>query len=85
MVYPESRKGCAMDRSTISTDLTIADVLARWPQTVPVFLRYRLACVGCPIAPFEQLADIASNYGLPLDGLLTALQQAIRPSEEPAP
>jgi hybrid cluster-associated redox disulfide protein len=52
---------------------------------VPVFLRYRLACVGCPIAPFEQIADIASNYGLALDRLLAALQHAILPSEEHTP
>ena len=75
-----------MDQSSpLTADLTIADVLARWPQTVPVFLRYRLACVGCPIAPFEQLADIAPIYGLALDPLLAALRQAILPSEEPAP
>ena len=73
-----------MDQSPLTADLTIADVLERWPQTVPVFLRYRLACVGCPIAPFEQLADIASNYNLALDPLLAALQLAIRPSKEPA-
>ena len=74
-----------MDQSPLTADLTIADVLERWPQTVPVFLRYRLACVGCPIAPFEQIADIASNYGLALDRLLAALQHAILPCEEPAP
>jgi hybrid cluster-associated redox disulfide protein len=73
-----------MDQSPLTANLTIADVLERWPETVPVFLRYRLACVGCPIAPFEQLADIASNYNLALDPLLAALQLAIRPSKEPA-
>ena len=74
-----------MDQSPLAADLTIADVLERWPETVPVFLCYHLACVGCPIAPFEQLADIASNYNLALDPLLAALQLAIRPSKEPAP
>jgi hybrid cluster-associated redox disulfide protein len=74
-----------MDQSPLTADLTIADVLERWPQTVPVFQRYRLACVGCPIAPFEQIADIASNYDLALDRLLAALQHAIVSSEESAP
>lgn len=69
-------------QSALTVDLTVADVLARWPQTVPVFLRYRLACVGCSLCRFEQIADVAATYGLNLDRFLHDLRQAAGPESE---
>lgn len=28
-------------------DLPLADLMTRWPQTIPVFIRHRMLCVGC--------------------------------------
>ncbi len=66
-----------MDPPAITANLTIAEILARWPQTVPVFLRHHLACVGCVMVPFETLADITSIYPLNLDLFIEELQQTI--------
>jgi hybrid cluster-associated redox disulfide protein len=66
-----------MDRSPLTADLIIEEVLARWPETVPVFVRYRLACVGCAMAPFDCLADAAAIYDVPLDRFMHDLQQAV--------
>ena len=56
-------------------------MLERWPQTIPVFLRHRMACIGCAMAPFETLADVAAIYSLPLSRFLNELQQTIQPME----
>jgi hybrid cluster-associated redox disulfide protein len=56
--------------------LTVDEVMRRWPQTLPVFVRLKLNCVGCDMAPFETLADVAKTYGLALGELLTQLEQA---------
>ena len=64
--------------------LLVADVLSRWPQTAPVFLRRRLACVGCSLARFERIADVAASYSLDLDALTHDLQQAIEAGGEDA-
>lgn len=64
--------------------LTVDDVMRRWPQTLPVFVRLKLNCVGCDMAPFETLADVASTYGLPLDELISLLAQAVE-EETPNP
>lgn len=53
-----------MGAATLSEDLTVADVLARWPETVPVFMSRRMGCVGCCMAPFETLSEAAEAYGL---------------------
>jgi hybrid cluster-associated redox disulfide protein len=59
---------------------TVASVLACWPQTVPVFMRYRLACVGCSLARFELITDVAAIYGINPAGFLHELQQTIEGS-----
>ena len=56
--------------------LTVDEVMRRWPQTLPVFVRLKLNCVGCDMAPFETLAEVATTYGLALDDLLSQLAQA---------
>ena len=53
-----------MAEKTIQLNLTVADVLARWPETAAVFLKHKTACVGCTMAPFETLQDVVVNYDL---------------------
>jgi hybrid cluster-associated redox disulfide protein len=67
-----------MESAQLRTDLTVAEVMDRWPETIPIFFRYRLACVGCPIASFETLAEVAVIYGIDLDCFLNELRQTIR-------
>ena len=57
--------------------LTIAEIMDRWPQCVPVFLAHKLDCVGCPMAPFETLAEIIEIYQLPQKAFLRELTTAI--------
>jgi hybrid cluster-associated redox disulfide protein len=68
-------------RPQLLADLTVAEVMDRWPQTVPYFFRYRMACVGCPIAPFETLAEVAAIYGLDLSRFLIELEWTIEQAE----
>ena len=62
--------------------LTVAEVLGRWPQTIPVFLRHRMACVGCVMAPFETVAEVAFVYRLNLSSFLEELQERIQSAME---
>lgn len=64
------------------TELTVADLLARWPQAIPVFLRRQMACVGCTMSPFETLADVTAVYGIHLPVFVSELQQAMQPPGE---
>ena len=60
----------------LTHDLTISEILQRWPQTADVFLRHRMACVGCAIAPFETLAEVSKIYQVNLEKFLLELQDA---------
>lgn len=60
----------------------VADILARWPQTAPVFLRHRMFCVGCSLAGFDTLAEATKIYGVALDPFTEQLQAVIQSTEE---
>ncbi|MFC5353735.1 DUF1858 domain-containing protein [Azospirillum himalayense] len=59
-----------------SSDL-VEDVLERWPPTLSVFLKHRMACPGCPMARFQTIAEVADDYGLDTEALLDEFVQAI--------
>ncbi len=65
----------------IGRDLTVDEVMRRWPQTLPVFVKLKLNCVGCDMAPFETIADVAATYGMVLDELLSELNAAATGAE----
>ncbi len=66
-------------------DLTVAETLARWPEAIPVFMRHGTACVGCVMAPFETVDEIALIYGLDRDQLLDELRAAAQPDQDRRP
>lgn len=66
-----------MKRSDNLANMMVSEVLRLWPATALVFNEYRTACVGCAMASFDSLADVAKIYGFELDGLLVAINRAI--------
>jgi hybrid cluster-associated redox disulfide protein len=72
-----------MEHPQLEASLTVAEVLARWPQTISVFIHHRMACIGCAVAPFETLAEVVAIYRLDLACFLNELQQVVesKPSQ----
>ncbi|RLJ03277.1 MAG: disulfide oxidoreductase [Candidatus Aenigmatarchaeota archaeon] len=62
----------------IKKDMSIGEIVARWPETVEVFFRNGLHCVGCHIASFETLEDGARAHGIDLKKLLKELNEAVK-------
>lgn len=60
--------------------MLISDILTRWPDTVTVFHRYKMACPGCVMAPFMSLDEACASYDVPLGVVATALRQRIGPT-----
>jgi hybrid cluster-associated redox disulfide protein len=69
-------------RSLITSEISVADLLSRWPQLIPIFLSRQMSCVGCSMASFDTIQDVAENYHIPVDELLFDLDQAVRPGSE---
>lgn len=66
-----------MASSSPTSNMTVADVLEIWPETVPVFQKLKTDCVGCAMAPFDSLFDVANIYEIDLAQLMEALTEAI--------
>lgn len=58
----------------LSADMLVADVMRRWPSSIKVFLSRRMACPGCPMAPFMTVRQAALSYSLQPEDLLAALR-----------
>lgn len=57
-------------------DVPVARAVAGCPAAARVFLDRRMACVGCPFARFETVAEVAAVYGVnPLE-LARALERS---------
>lgn len=58
-------------------DLSLDELIARWPQIIPVFLQHNMLCVGCLIGPFHTVTDACAEYHLDEDAFLSELKSTI--------
>lgn len=61
--------------------LTVGELLRRFPLTVRVFLDYRMNCPACPIAPFMTVDEAAGEYGIDAAQLKRDIARAIAGAE----
>ncbi len=65
----------------ITADSLVRQVVECYPQTILVFARHGLNCVGCYISPYHTIADSAREYALSLEPLLDDLNRAVAPGD----
>ena len=61
----------------ITKDMPIGDVVKGHPQTIEVFSKHGLHCIGCAVAAFESIGEGATVHGIDIDALITDLNAAI--------
>ena len=64
-------------------DMIVGELMDRWPHTISVFMRRRMACPGCLMAPFMTVAEAAAEHGIDLNDLSNELQSAIESATAP--
>lgn len=47
----------------ITSDMTVASVVERWPDAARLFARYGLSCASCAISKHETIAQAAAGHG----------------------
>lgn len=72
-----------MDQLSGLEDLSVKEIMDRWPRTASAFIAHRMHCVGCPIGPFHTLADAAAEHHLDADALLGVVQSEITADQAP--
>lgn len=61
----------------ITRDMTIGDIIRRYPQTMKIFRQYGLDCFECQIADFEALEHGAGVHKVDVEKLLEELNRSI--------
>ncbi len=62
--------------SLINKDMSIGEIVEKWPNTVEVFKKHGMGCLGCAIAHFETLEQGVNAHGIDLDAILCDLTMA---------
>lgn len=52
-------------------------LLDRWPLAAQAFIAARVGCVGCQLAAFHTVGDVAGIYDIPTEDLLAEVANAV--------
>lgn len=63
----------------ISKDMTIEEVIQQFPETIQVFSRYGVGCLGCSAAQYDNIEQGAALHGLDAEQLVLELNACIGP------
>lgn len=63
--------------SVITKEMSIMEVVQKYPQTVDVFRNFGMGCLGCAAAHYENIDQGASAHGIDVPALVEALNKAV--------
>lgn len=66
-----------MAEQKITKDMSIVEIVQKYPQTLEVFARYGLGCIGCAAARFENLEAGAKVHGIDVDKFVDDLNATV--------
>jgi hybrid cluster-associated redox disulfide protein len=61
----------------ITKTMGIVEIVENHPETLAVFQKYGLGCIGCAAAHFENLEQGALAHGIDIEALVADLNKAI--------
>jgi hypothetical protein len=57
--------------------ITVDEVLSKWPNSHPAFTKFKTKCIGCLLQKFCTLRDVALTYQIPFEELIGELEKHI--------
>ncbi len=61
----------------ITKEMGIMDIVQSYPETVEVFQRFGMGCIGCAAARFENLEAGAKVHGIDIDAMVDAMNDIV--------
>ena len=65
----------------ISKDMGIMDIVTSHPETLEVFAKFGMGCIGCATARFENLEAGAKVHGIDVDEMVNAMNEVIEKNQ----
>ena len=66
-----------MSDKPITKDMGIIETVQQYPETLSVFQKYGLGCIGCAAARFENIEAGAKVHGVDINKFIDDLNAAI--------
>ncbi|MBR1397027.1 MAG: DUF1858 domain-containing protein [Selenomonadaceae bacterium] len=67
---------------TITKDMSIMEVVQKYPDTAMVFMYAGMGCIGCAAARFENIEEGCMAHGIDADALVDALNEVVEATDE---
>ena len=61
----------------ITKDMSILEVVQKYPDTAEVFMSAGMGCLGCAAAHFENIEQGALAHGIDVDALIQGLNDCV--------
>ncbi len=61
--------------AAITKNMSIQEVVMKWPKTFSTFMDFGLHCIGCEAASFENIEQGALAHGIDVGELINALNK----------
>jgi iron-sulfur cluster assembly accessory protein len=71
-----------MEKPAVTKDMTIGEVVAKYPESAEVMLAYGLHCIGCHVNPYESIEAGAYGHGMSpetIEKMVNEINEAINP------
>jgi len=66
-----------MSDKKVTKEMSIVEIVQNYPQTIEVFARNGLGCIGCAAARFENLEAGAKVHGIDPEKLVAEINEVI--------
>lgn len=67
-----------MNLAKLDPDMSVDEIMRRWPATIRVMMRNGMLCIGCPIGVFHTVSDACAAHALDEDSFVGELLEALR-------
>ena len=67
-----------MKPAAIDPQMTVDEIMRRWPATIRVMMRHKMLCIGCPIGIFHTVRDACEAHRLDEETFSRELLEAMR-------
>ncbi len=71
----ESKDEKLTSNSYVNADMSLGEIIEKYPETIPVLLKHGLHCIGCHVASWETLRDGLMAHGMDEKGIKSVVEE----------
>lgn len=61
----------------IGPETILDELMTAYKVTIPIFIRRKMMCIGCPVVQFHDVREACREHGIPLEEFLAEVNAAV--------